>query len=48
LELRPDPAPVQVAAVLPATSSWLPLIALFGLLALGGAWALRSVQKHIR
>jgi hypothetical protein len=49
LELKPDPAPAPVmAAVLPATSSWLPLIALFGLLALGGAWALRSVQKHIR
>ncbi len=48
LELKPDAAPVETAAVLPATSSWLPLIALFGLLALGGAFALRSVQKHLR
>jgi len=49
LELKPEPAPAPVtAAVLPATSSWLPLIALFGLLALGGAWALRSVQKHLQ
>jgi hypothetical protein len=50
LELKPDlaPAPVAVAAVLPATSSWLPLIALFGLLALGGAWALGLVQKRLR
>jgi len=49
LELTPDPAPAQVAvAVLPATSSWLPLIALFGLLALGGAWALSLMQKHLR
>jgi hypothetical protein len=49
LELRPDPAPVEVAAAaLPATSSWLPLIALFGVLALVGAWAIRSAQKHLR
>ena len=49
VELKPDPAPAPVvAAVLPATSSWLPLIALFGLLALGGAWALGFVQKHLR
>ena len=44
-ELQPDTAPAQVAmAQLPQTSSPLPLIALFGLLALGGAWALRLVQ----
>ena len=49
LELTPDAAPAPVvAAVLPATSSWLPLIALFGLLALGGAWALGSVRRHLR
>jgi len=49
VELKPDPAPTPVqSALLPATSSWLPLIALFGLLALGGAWALRSVQKRLR
>ena len=36
-----------VTAVLPATSSPLPLIALFGLLALGGALSLGLVQKRI-
>ena len=46
-ELVADAAPAQVAAVLPQTASSLPLIALFGLLALGGAWALRLVQKRI-
>jgi len=44
VELQPDTA---LAAVLPATSSALPLIALFGLLALGGALALRQVQKRV-
>ena len=44
VELQPDTA---MAAVLPATSSMLPLIALFGLLALGGAFGLRMVQKHV-
>ena len=39
-------APVT-AAVLPATSSPLPLIALFGLLALGGALGLGLVQKRV-
>ena len=51
VELRPDTAldsmPAPVAAVLPATSSLLPLIALFGLLALGGAWVLGRMQKRI-
>jgi len=47
-ELEPDTAPTQVAAVtLPQTASPLPLIALLGLLALGGAWALRRVQKRV-
>ncbi|MGD0500518.1 MAG: hypothetical protein ABSC23_19010 [Bryobacteraceae bacterium] len=46
-ELDPDTAPTQVAAVLPQTASWLPFIALLGLLALGGAWTLRLVQKRI-
>jgi len=48
------PPPVEVAevtapvaAVLPATSSTLPLIALLGLLALGGAFVLRSAQKRV-
>jgi MYXO-CTERM domain-containing protein len=31
---------------LPATASSLPLIALFGLLALGGAWTLRLLQQR--
>jgi hypothetical protein len=47
-ELEPDTAPTQVAAAkLPQTASTLPLIALLGLLALGGAWALRLVQKLV-
>jgi hypothetical protein len=46
-ELAPDIAPTPVAAMLPATSSSLPLIALFGLLALGGALGLRLVQKRV-
>jgi hypothetical protein len=36
------------ATVLPATSSTLPLIALLGLLALGGAFVLRSAQKRVQ
>ena len=44
-ELRPDSE--QVAALrLPETASALPLIALFGLLALGGAFGLRLLQKR--
>jgi hypothetical protein len=46
-ELQPDAAPVQIAAVLPQTASPLPLIALFGLLALGGGLGLRLVQKRM-
>ena len=47
-ELQPDTAPTQVAAVtLPQTASPLPLIALLGLLALGGAWGLRLVRKRV-
>jgi hypothetical protein len=45
VELQPDPGPV--ADVLPATSSALPLMALFGLLALGGALSLKLVQKRV-
>jgi len=50
------PPPTQPEAVvasvppektLPATASPLPLIALLGLLALGGAWTLRLVQKRV-
>jgi hypothetical protein len=47
VELQPDTAPVQVAAELPHTSSNLPLIALFGLLALGGAFGVRLLQKRV-
>jgi hypothetical protein len=39
--------PVPVQAALPATASSLPLIAMFGFLALGLAWSLRLVQKRV-
>jgi len=46
-EIVPD-APTQVAAaMLPQTASSLPLIGLLGLLALGGALALRLAQKRL-
>lgn len=42
------PAPAAVAAdTLPATASWMPLLALCGLLALGGAAALRAVERRL-
>jgi hypothetical protein len=41
----PPPAEMQAAAVLPATASMLPLIALCGLLALGGALTLRRIKQ---
>jgi len=48
-ELDPTPAPTEVAALtLPATSSALPLIGLFGLLALGGAFAVRAVARRLQ
>jgi hypothetical protein len=49
----PPPAAVELAAAparaatLPATGSTLPLIALFGLLALGGALTLRSIKTSV-
>jgi hypothetical protein len=46
-ELQPDTEPTQVAAVLPKTASPLALIALLGLLASGGVWALGLVQKRV-
>jgi len=47
-ELTPDTAPTQTAAAtLPKTASPLPLIGLLGLLALGGAWTLRLLQKRV-
>jgi MYXO-CTERM domain-containing protein len=45
-ELKPDTAPME-EKTLPATASSLPLIGLLGLLALGGAFALRQVQKRV-
>jgi len=46
-ELEPDTAPTQVAmTMLPKTASPLPVIALLGLLALGGAWGLGLVRKR--
>lgn len=44
-ELQPDTQPVA-ALRLPQTASSLPLIALLGLLALGGAFGLRLLQKR--
>jgi len=48
----PPPAETQVAMVqeqtLPATASPLPLIALFGLLALGGAFAVRAASRRLQ
>jgi hypothetical protein len=41
-------ANTEPAQTLPATASTLPLIALLGLLALGGAFALRLAQKRIQ
>jgi len=44
----PEPTVAQAEpATLPATASSLPLIALFGCLALGLAWTLRLVQKRV-
>jgi hypothetical protein len=47
VELKPDTEPTQIAAVLPHTSSLLPLIAMLGLLALGLGLTFRMVQKRI-
>jgi hypothetical protein len=48
VELQADAAPAAAPVkVLPATSSPLPLIALFGLLALGGALCLKLVQTRV-
>ena len=47
VELKPDVEPTVLAAVLPQTSSLLPLIAMLGFLALGGGLALRSMQKRM-
>jgi hypothetical protein len=48
-ELRPTPARTELAAMtLPQTASPLPLIALFGLLALGGAFVVRSAARRLQ
>lgn len=45
---QPEAAVASVPEkTLPATASPLPLIALFGLLALGGGWTLRLVQRRV-
>jgi hypothetical protein len=47
--VAPLPAQDLMAAnTLPATASTLPLIALFGLLALGGAFVLRLAQRRLQ
>jgi len=47
--VTPPPAePPMIAQALPATASPLPAIALFGLLALGGAVAVRRIERHVR
>jgi hypothetical protein len=45
-ELEIEPTPTQVA-MLPKTASPLPLMGLFGLLALGGGIVLRRMQKRV-
>jgi len=47
VELKPDVEPTEIAAVLPQTSSLLPLIAMLGLLALGLGLAFRMLQKRV-
>ncbi len=42
----PPPAELAAAAKLPSTASSLPLVGLLGFLALGGAFALRAIEKH--
>ncbi len=46
-EVVTPPPPAELVASLPATASSLPLIALLGFLALGGAFALRTAEKRI-
>ena len=41
------PPPAEIAETLPSTASSMPLLALFGLLALGGALAVRMGQKRL-
>ncbi|HXI43189.1 MAG TPA: hypothetical protein VNH83_24620 [Bryobacteraceae bacterium] len=41
------PPPAEIAETLPSTASSMPLLALFGVLALGGALAIRMGQKRL-
>ena len=42
------PPPAEIAQTLPSTASSMPLLTLFGLLALGGALAVRMSQKRLQ
>ena len=44
-EVAPPPPQAVLAPQLPATASPIPILALFGILALGGAFALRAFEK---
>lgn len=46
--VTPPPAQPVPETPLPATASTLPLIGLFGIMALGGAFAVRTVAKHVQ
>jgi hypothetical protein len=46
-ELEAAPAP-EPAPMLPETASKLPLIGLFGLMALGGAFAVRALARRLQ
>jgi hypothetical protein len=46
--IGPPPTDELTTAKMPATASTLPLIALLGLLALGGAWVLRLAQVRLQ
>jgi hypothetical protein len=45
---RNETAPLVAENTLPATAGTLPLIALFGLMALGGAFSLREVARRLQ
>ncbi len=47
-ELEPDTSTQVAEMTLPKTASTLPLMALLGLLALGGSWAIGLVQKRAK
>ena len=47
-ELPVAATPMPVADTLPATGSAMPLIGLMGLIALGGAFSLRMIEKRVR